>query len=247
MKNPSFQLNIATVSYEGSVFTWNTQLQAPNSPSAAPQDEEGRIDCPSQELTMTSGFHCCAGSLKSLAISKSGKYLACGGNDERIRIFNMFENKTLGELSTHTGDTSFKSSPPIAINTNIGAITALEFFEDSYLISGSEDHTLCIWRVHDWVCVHILGGHKSPITSIAIHPSGKLVLSACRENVLKVWNLVQGYFLSPLPLTCSSRKNCIHSSIKSSPISGWNCHYHCPLSLLLALATSLWKSLSDRH
>ncbi len=30
--------------------------------------------------------------------------MACGGSDEKIRVFNMIEHKTLGELSTHTGE-----------------------------------------------------------------------------------------------------------------------------------------------
>mmetsp|Transcript_3720 Transcript_3720/g.3679 ORF Transcript_3720/g.3679 Transcript_3720/m.3679 type:complete len:418 (+) Transcript_3720:15-1268(+) len=162
MANKLFEVNIATVSYEGSLFTWKGDYL---------KDKEEY----SLNINMTSGFHCSQGSLKAIAISKTGKYLACGGLDERIRIFNMKDNVSLGELSTHTG-----------------GITCLEFFEDSYLISGSDDNTLCIWRVHDWVCVHILGGHKSPITAISIHPSGKLILSACKDNVLKVWNLVQG-------------------------------------------------------
>jgi len=45
-------------------------------------------------------------------------YLVCGGMDERIRIFDLALNKSLGELSQHTG-----------------AITALEFYGDSFLLS----------------------------------------------------------------------------------------------------------------
>lgn len=48
----------------------------------------------------------------------------------------MKDNVSLGELSTHTG------TLPNIINKIIiiilGAITCLEFFEDSHLISGSE-------------------------------------------------------------------------------------------------------------
>jgi WD40 repeat protein len=129
------------------------------------------------------------------------------------------------------------------------AITALGFYEDSHMISGSEDNMLRIWRCHDWECVHILwcytyiyihvyicihicihkyiyiyvytyintyiyiftfihvciyvyiytyiyiylySGHKEPITSVSIHPSGKLALSVSKDNTMKLWNLVQG-------------------------------------------------------
>ena len=72
-------------------------------------------------LPMSFGFNCSQGSLKTLAVSSGGKYLCCGGTDERIRIFNVAENRSMGELGLHEG-----------------AITTLEFFGDSYLISGSE-------------------------------------------------------------------------------------------------------------
>ena len=56
----------------------------------------------------------------------------------------------------------------------------------------TQDSTVAIWRVHDCVCVHILGGHKAAILGIAIHPSGKLALTTSRDGYLKMWNLVQG-------------------------------------------------------
>lgn len=49
-----------------------------------------------------------------------------------------------------------------------------------------------MWRVHDWVCVHVLGGHKEAINDIAVHPSGKLALSVSKDNTMKLWNLVHG-------------------------------------------------------
>lgn len=71
-------------------------------------------------------------------------------------------------------------------------MTCLEFFEDSYLLSGSDDCSICIWRVSDWENVHILGGHKDSVNDISIHPSGKLALSVSKDNTIKMWNLVQG-------------------------------------------------------
>ena len=56
-------------------------------------------------------------------VSKSGRYLVCGGMDERIRLFDLNINKAIGELTNHTG-----------------AITALEFYGDSYLLSARSAH-----------------------------------------------------------------------------------------------------------
>ncbi len=49
-----------------------------------------------------------------------------------------------------------------------------------------------MWRVYDWHCVHILGGHKAIVNDLSIHPTGKLALSVSKDNTLKLWNLVHG-------------------------------------------------------
>lgn len=47
-----------------------------------------------------------------------------------------------------------------------GTITCMEFYKSTHLLTGSEDHTVCIWRVHDWALLHVLGGHKAAVTSL---------------------------------------------------------------------------------
>lgn len=171
----SLGLHIAAVSYEGSLFGWDAvksiasdEKELSISSNSSLTDQEG-------SLVLKFGFHCSVGSLRAVAVSKSGKYLVCGGMNERIQIFDLSLNKSLGELSQHTG-----------------AITALEFYGDSYLLSGGEDNAVCIWRVNDWMCVHILGGHKDIVHDLSIHNSGKLALSVSKDNTMKLWNLVEG-------------------------------------------------------
>ena len=93
------------------------------------------------------------------------------------------------------------------------AISALEFWGDSYLLSAGEDNTVCIWRVNDWVCVHILGGHKDVVHDISIHPSGKMAMSSSKDGTLKLWNLIEGRCaftrrLKGPPATLVSWSNC---------------------------------------
>ena len=122
------------------------------------------------EARLAYGFHVAPGSLRAVAISGSGKYFVCGGEDEVIRIFDMQTNKSCGDLSA----------------THKGSITALQFFQDSFLLSASDDCTVCIWRISDWSCIHILGGHKRAVNGLSIHPSGKLALSVSKDNTMKV-------------------------------------------------------------
>jgi len=122
------------------------------------------------EARLAYGFHVAPGSLRAVAISGSGKYFVCGGEDEVIRIFDMQTNKSCGDLSA----------------THKGSITALQFYQDSFLLSASDDCTVCIWRISDWSCIHILGGHKRAVNGLSIHPSGKLALSVSKDNTMKV-------------------------------------------------------------
>lgn len=108
-------LRIAACSYEGSLFGWKVEEK---------EDEEGLLELSS---TLTFGFNATMGSLKAIACSQSGKYLVVGGMDERIRIYDMKDNRSVGELSQHTG-----------------AITSLKFFNDAYLISASEVMIFCL-------------------------------------------------------------------------------------------------------
>jgi WD40 repeat protein len=99
-------LHVAACSYEGSLFGW----------SIVENPVEQCLD-----LSMDFGFSTNRGSLRCIAVSKSGKYLAVAGADERIKVFNVQEKKSLGDLAGHSG-----------------SINSLEFFEDSVLISASD-------------------------------------------------------------------------------------------------------------
>lgn len=115
------------------------------------------------------------GAIKTIAIDESGDILATGGVDEYIKIYNLKTRKEKGELTQHSG-----------------SITALKFFKSSHLLSASNDGTLCIWQTRDWMCLHIMGGHKGTITCISIHPSGRMALTGSIDRTIRLWNLVEG-------------------------------------------------------
>lgn len=164
-------LRVFGCSYEGSLFGWRVVENKKNT---------------GFDSSLDYGFHCAPGSLKTIAVSDMCKYLACGGMDDKIRVFNAIENKSLGELSLHGG-----------------AITSLKFVGNNFLLSASEDSKICIWRVHDWSCIHIMEGHEGPVNCICAHPSGKLALSCGKDKTLRMWNLVQGIFLHYFQSFCS--------------------------------------------
>lgn len=101
-------------------------------------------------------FKAMEGSIRRMANSE--KYLAIGGFDEVIKIFNLKKNVEVGELIDHKG-----------------TITCLQFFKNQYLISGSEDGEIFLWRVKDFTLIYRLKAPKlTAVIDMALHPSGKL-------------------------------------------------------------------------
>lgn len=137
----------------------------------ASSDSEGTIGTP--ELMWSFGAH--IGAVKAVAVDEAGEILATGGEDEYIKLFNLKTRTERGELFQHKG-----------------SITALAFYKSSHLLSASVDGTVCIWRTHDWLCLHVLGGHKDAVTCLALHPSGRMALSGSKDRTLRLWNLVEG-------------------------------------------------------
>jgi len=81
-----------------------------------------------------------------------------------IKLFNLKKRTEAGELHEHKG-----------------TITALRFYKSQYLLSGSEDGTIIIWRSKDWSLMHILRHKKAAVEDIVIHPSGKLAIAIYRN------------------------------------------------------------------
>ncbi|KAL4157591.1 hypothetical protein PRNP1_006608 [Phytophthora ramorum] len=155
-------IRVVAGTYEGLLYGWEC-------PTVATGE--------STKMKLTFGYAAHSECIKSVSLmaAKQGKTLLSGANDEMIKIYNVDKRVEVGSLMEQHG-----------------AITSLEFFGQSHMLSGSADNSICIWRTSDWNCLHILGGHKGEINSIAVHPSGKMCFSVARDRTLRMWNLVKG-------------------------------------------------------
>eukprot|EP00884_Botryococcus_braunii_P016839 jgi/Botrbrau1/3839/Bobra.0183s0064.1 len=105
------------------------------------------------------------GSVKCVAAA--GPFVASGGADDTIHLYNIQAGMDLGFL----------------MNPGEGAVTAVQFHcpaassTPSHLLSGAADGSITIWHCdQDWACLKNMDGHKRAITGLAIHPSGRLAL-----------------------------------------------------------------------
>lgn len=123
------------------------------------------------DVSFTNNTHC--GSVRSLAVS-SNKLLASGSTDENIQLFDLKSRYEAGTLMKHSG-----------------TITDIEFYNE-FMISCDDSGIICIWKVlgKSFECMKTLSGHKGSVSSLSVHPSGKILLSVGQDKTLRTWNLV---------------------------------------------------------
>jgi len=125
------------------------------------------------KLSFTDHPH--SGSVRCIAASKGGM-VASGSNDETIHVYNANTGRDVGSLMSHGG-----------------SVISLQFHGAKYLISGSEDNNVVVWKTKPkYEVLKTLRGHKGPVESVAMHPSGKIALSTGKDRTLKTWNLIKG-------------------------------------------------------
>lgn len=119
-------------------------------------------------------FRAAEGSIRCM--DNSHRYLAVGGYEETIKIFDLKKLIEVGEMVDHKG-----------------TITCLKFFQNQYLLSGSDDGEIFIWRVKDFQLIYRCKLPKpSPVMDMAIHQTGKIALGLYKSNHLVLWDLTKG-------------------------------------------------------
>lgn len=147
-------------------------------------------------------FHFQAHSLSIKSIDLARRYLVTGSNDEHIRIYDLQKRKELGTLLSHQGTvTTLKFSkegiyarapkpndaeaPAVADNDAVSTDKS-----GRWLLSGSEDGKIIIWRTKDWELFGTLKGHTGRVNDVAIHPSGRVAISVAQDLTIRLWNLM---------------------------------------------------------
>ncbi|CAE7892134.1 pak1ip1 [Symbiodinium microadriaticum] len=121
----------------------------------------------------TFGYAPHIGCIKAVHCNKEGK-LASGATDNAVRLFDLAKRVELGELQEHQD-----------------SVSALQFWKGT-LITASSDGQVCIWRGGDFELLLKFQGHKAAVTSLAVHPSGRMVASAGRDKRVQLWDLTRG-------------------------------------------------------
>lgn len=110
--------------------------------------------------------------LASLASRPEGRWLFAGDTEGRVHIVaNQNQVEPMATLRGHTGP--------------VWAMTATP----GLAISGGHDKTIKFWDLQSPEAYRVLEGHRGVISSLAVSPDAKLLVSADRSGEMRLWKL----------------------------------------------------------
>jgi len=156
------KMMIATGSDDGTVTLWDTQSGEP--------------------LLILQDASSDNGAVLSVAFSPNGKWLAAGGKDCAVHIWNVDTGKRLFLLEAHDD-----------------WVWSVAFNHDSdTLASGSEDQTISLWDINTGEHRRVLTGHTGRVWCVAFHAQQDILTSGSIDRSVRVWNVQQGMCLRVL-------------------------------------------------
>lgn len=112
----------------------------------------------------------------ALMWDSEGIYLAYGGYDNSVFLWNTKEQKKTMSLYGHEQE-----------------ITCLSFNpEKTRIASGSNDHTIKIWDIQEGKCLCSLNEHSMGITGISFNKEGNKLASCSLDGTIRIWNVQSG-------------------------------------------------------
>ncbi|KAL1858488.1 pre-rRNA processing protein [Paecilomyces lecythidis] len=184
---------VYTVSKDKTLVKW--ELATPNSGSDNANREDGRRARPQRKkpknIKFTRGIQKVAetdeqqghtGSILAVAVSPSGKYVATGGADKKLIIWDA---ATLTPQRTFTHHRDAVSG--LAFARHISSMSSGE-----QLFSGSFDRTIKTWSLSDsgHAYVETLFGHQDHVTNLAAMTIDQCVSVGARDRTARLWKVI---------------------------------------------------------
>lgn len=141
----------------------------PTPPTVAPPRGHEALTLPVTHRVLTEQ----GGAVWSVAASPDGKYLASGGSDGRVNIWDAATTAHRQTLEAHQSDVySIAFSP-----------------DDTTLASGGKDGKIKLWDLAKGTEVGTLTGHLGEVYYVTFSPDGSKLASAGRDKTIKLWDV----------------------------------------------------------
>ncbi|KAJ1654362.1 hypothetical protein IWQ61_005691 [Dispira simplex] len=149
------------------------------------------------------------------------QYIASGGSDNRIRLWDVGSCTCLATLKGHTskiwdlacdhtqallasasGDCTVKlwdiqdAKDPSCVATltgHEGDVYSLGYHPcNTHIVSGGYDKTIRVTDVTTGSMVKVLSGHELSVSQVTFNPLGNLVVSGSKDKTIKFWDILSG-------------------------------------------------------
>ena len=141
------------------------------------------------------------GAIWTTEFSKDGKYLAAGGRDHVVRIWQVIstaEDRRAQEEeeAQNGGGEGERLSAPVFLEKPVrefvghaGEILDVSWSKNNFLLSTSMDKTVRLWHISrdDCLCTF---KHKELVSKVAFHPKDdRFFLAGCLDTTLRLWSI----------------------------------------------------------
>ena len=111
--------------------------------------------------------------INTIAFSPNGRYIASGGWDNNVKIWDAQTGKCVKTFKGHNS-----------------AILDVVFSKDGKtLISSSKDETIKFWSIPHGTIIHQITGHSGWIMSIGLNANGSILASGGSDETISLWDL----------------------------------------------------------
>jgi WD40 repeat protein len=137
-----------------------------------PEPDPGKEDAP-LECSELKGHK---GPVHTVAFSSDGQFIATGGADETVILWDVVTGRKAKKLVGHEDQVNTVAFSP----------------DGKVLATGGEDNKTILWDVSEGKKLEVFEGHERSVESVAFSPDGRVLATGSSDNSVILWDVRTG-------------------------------------------------------